>query len=135
MRIYEEARRLATKGVEEKKPKEVVVEKYINLDVSREKIQLKFMQEASLRSIFQALGKHAGVNILFDETFSDKPFSIDLSDMDFEQAVQSLCLASKNFYRIIDPKTLIVVPDQPLNCVRVIVVREPRISWALMFAR
>jgi general secretion pathway protein D len=83
--------------------------------VSQEKIQLKFMQEASLRSIFQALGKHAGVNILFDETFSDKPFSIDLSDMDFEQAVQSLCLASKNFYRIIDPKTLIVVPDQPMN--------------------
>jgi general secretion pathway protein D len=115
MKIYEEARRLATKGVEEEKPKEIVVEKHITLDVSREKIQLKFMQEASLRSIFQALGKHAGVNILFDETFSDKPFSIDLSDMDFEQAVQSLCLASKNFFRIIDPKTLIVVPDQPMN--------------------
>jgi general secretion pathway protein D len=115
MRIYEEARRLATKGVEEKQSKEIIVEKYINLDVSREKIQLKFMQEASLRSIFQALGKHAGVNILFDETFSDKPFSIDLTDMDFEQAVQALCLASKNFYRIIDPKTLIVVPDQPMN--------------------
>jgi len=115
MKIYEEARRFALKGAEEEKPKEIIVEKYISLDVSKEKIQLKFMQEASLRSIFQALGKHTGVNILFDETFSDKPFSIDLSDMDFEQAVRSLCLASKNFFRIIDPKTLIVVPDQPMN--------------------
>lgn len=115
LKIYEEAKRVALKGAEEKKPKEIIVEKYISLDVSKEKIQLKFMQEASLRSIFQALGKHTGVNILFDETFSDKPFSIDLSDMDFEQAVQSLCLASKNFFRIIDPKTLIVVPDQPMN--------------------
>ncbi len=115
MKIYEEARRFALKGAREEKPKEIIVEKHMNLDVSKEKIQLKFMQEASLRSIFQALGKHAGVNILFDETFSDKPFSIDLSDMDFEQAVQALCLASKNFYTIIDPRTLIVVPDQPMN--------------------
>ncbi len=115
MKIYEEAKRFALKGPEEKKPKEIIVEKHIILDVSEEKIQLKFMQEASLRSIFQALGKHAGVNILFDETFSDKPFSIDLTDMNFEQAVHSLCMASKNFYRIIDPKTLIVVPDQPMN--------------------
>jgi general secretion pathway protein D len=115
MKIYEEAKRFALKGDEEEKPKEIIVEKHITLDVSEEKIQLKFMQEASLRSIFQALGKHAGVNILFDETFSDKPFSIDLTDMDFEQAVHSLCMASKNFYRIIDPKTLIVVPDQPMN--------------------
>lgn len=115
MKIYEEAKRFALKGPEEERPKEIIVEKYINLDVSEEKIQLRFMQEASLRSIFQALGKHAGVNILFDETFSDKPFSIDLTDMNFEQAVHSLCMASKNFYRIIDPKTLIVVPDQPMN--------------------
>ncbi|MGD9345955.1 MAG: cohesin domain-containing protein [Candidatus Aminicenantes bacterium] len=115
LQIYEEAKRYALKGDEEEKPKDIIVEKHMSLDVSKEKIQLKFMQEASLRSIFQALGKHAGVNILFDETFSDKPFSIDLSDMDFEQAVQALCLASKNFYRIIDPKTLIVVPDQPMN--------------------
>jgi len=115
MKIYEEAKRFALKGTVEERPKEIKIEKPITLDVSTEKIQLKFLQEASLRSIFQALGKHAGVNILFDETFSDKPFAIDLSDMDFEQAVQALCLASKNFYRIIDRKTLIIVPDQPMN--------------------
>ncbi|MFC2163399.1 secretin N-terminal domain-containing protein [Acidobacteriota bacterium] len=114
-RIYEEARRFAGEEVKEEKPKEIKIKRPFKLDVSEDRIQLKFQQQASLRSIFQALGKYAGVNILFDETFSDKPFSIDLTDMGFEQAVQSLCLASKNFYRIIDTKTLIIVPDQPMN--------------------
>jgi len=114
-RIYDEARRLVGEEVIEDKPKEIKIEPLFKLDVKDERIQLKFQQQASLRSIFQALGKYAGVNILFDETFSDKPFAIDLTDMKFEQAIQSLCLASKNFYRIIDAKTLIIVPDQPMN--------------------
>jgi len=114
-RIYDEARRLVGEEVKEEKPREIKIEPPFKLDVKDERIQLKFQQQASLRSIFQALGKYAGVNILFDETFSDKPFAIDLTDMKFEQAVQSLCLASKNFYRIIDTKTLIIVPDQPMN--------------------
>jgi len=114
-RIYDEARRLVGEEVKEEKPREIKIEPPFKLDVKDERIQLKFQQQASLRSIFQALGKYAGVNILFDETFSDKPFAIDLTDMKFEQAIQSLCLASKNFYRIIDAKTLIIVPDQPMN--------------------
>ena len=114
-RIYEEAKRLAGEEVIKEEPKEIKIERPFKLDVSKESIQLKFQQQASLRSIFQALGKYAGVNILFDETFSDKPFSIDLIDTGFEQAVQSLCLASKNFFRIINAKTLIIVPDQPMN--------------------
>ncbi|MBN1225105.1 MAG: hypothetical protein JXB23_17785 [Candidatus Aminicenantes bacterium] len=114
-KIYEEARRLAGKEIIEEKPDEIRIEPPVKLDVKEEKIQLKFMQQASIRSIFQTLGKHAGVNIIFDETFSDKPFSIDLSDRTFEQAIEALCLATKNFYRIIDPTTLIIIPDQPMN--------------------
>ncbi|MFQ5721842.1 MAG: secretin N-terminal domain-containing protein, partial [Candidatus Aminicenantales bacterium] len=70
---------------------------------------------ASLRSVFQALAKSAEINIIFDEQFRDIPFTIDLVDMTFEQALNSLCLASKNFYRIIDEKTVIVAPDQPVK--------------------
>jgi general secretion pathway protein D len=73
------------------------------------------MREVSLRSIFQALGKYAQINILYDEQFRDIPFTIDLSDMTFKQALNILCLASKNFYRIIDERTVIVVPDQPVK--------------------
>ncbi|HEX2695472.1 MAG TPA: secretin N-terminal domain-containing protein, partial [Acidobacteriota bacterium] len=90
------------------------VEAPIKLKVSAEKVRLKFT-DAALRSIFQALGKHAGVNFLYDEQFRDVPLTIDLTDRTFEQAMGFLCLASKNFPRIIDERTVIIVPDQPMK--------------------
>jgi general secretion pathway protein D len=86
----------------------------VKLKVPKEKIELKFT-EASLRSIFQTLAKHAQVNIIFDELFKDIPLTIDIAGREFEAAVGFLCLASKNFYRVIDEKTLIIVPDQPVK--------------------
>lgn len=114
-RIAEEARMLNEKRAEEEKPKEVKIEPPVKLQVSMEKMDLKFPVEASLRSIFLAIGKHTGVNILFDEQFRDIPFAMDLFGMSFEQAVSTLCLASKNFFRIINEKTIIIVPDQPVK--------------------
>jgi general secretion pathway protein D len=110
--IAEEAKSLIEEKVKEEEPKETRIEPPVKLKVDKEKIHLKFV-DANLRSIFQALGKHAGVNVLFDEQFRDITFSIDLVDMVFEQALNSLCLASKNFYRIIDERTIIVAPDLP----------------------
>ena len=90
------------------------IEAPFKLKVTVEKVQLKFT-EAQLRSIFQALGKYAGINFVFDEQFRDVSLSIDLTDRTFEQAMSFLCLASKNFYRPIDEKTVIIVPDQPMK--------------------
>jgi len=112
--IAEEMRRVIQGPPKTEEPKKEKLEYPVKLKVGKEKIELKFT-EASLRSIFQALGKHAQVNIIFDELFKDMPLSIDLSGKEFEEAVSYLCLASKNFYRIIDEKTLIIVPDQPVK--------------------
>jgi len=87
----------------------------LELDVSDEKIKLKFIEEAELRSIFMALGKHAGVNILFDSQFRDMTLSIELEDMNFLEALNTLCLLSQNFFRIIDEKSVLIVPDTPQN--------------------
>ncbi|MBA7608201.1 Type 3 secretion system secretin [subsurface metagenome] len=111
--VVKEARRLAEGEVKQEKPEEIRIEYPVKLRVGDEKIVLRFPVEVNLRSIFQALGKHARINIIFDEQFRDIPFSIDLVDMNLEQALNSLCLASKNFYRIIDERTLIVAPDLP----------------------
>jgi general secretion pathway protein D len=112
--IYEEMRRLTQEAPPVEGPVEETIEYPVKLKVDGEKIELKFT-EASLRSIFQALGKHAGVNIIFDELFKDMPMTIDIAGKRFEEAIAYLCLASKNFYRVIDEKTLIVVPDQPVK--------------------
>ncbi len=111
--IKDEIDALTGEKAKEEKPKEIKIEPPVKLRVDKGKISLKFPVEAPLRSIFQALGKHARVNIIFDEQFRDIPFTIELDDMNFEQALNLLCLASKNFHSIIDEKTIVIAPDMP----------------------
>lgn len=70
-------------------------------------------REASLRDVLTALGKMAGVNVLFDSDFQDRPISIELKETVFEQALSSICSATKNFYRVQSDKILLIIPDTP----------------------
>ena len=83
----------------------------VRLKGSGEPLNLSFRNEVSVRSIFQTLGRVAGVNFLYDETFRDANLAIDLTGKDLQQAISFLCVASKNFSRIIDERTVIIVPD------------------------
>jgi len=83
----------------------------VRLKGSGEALNLSFRTEVSLRSIFQTLGRVANVNFLYDDTFRDTNLAIDLTGKDLQQAVNFLCVASKNFSRTIDERTVIIVPD------------------------
>jgi type II secretory pathway component GspD/PulD (secretin) len=111
-RIIDEARTLAGEKPRVEEPVVSRIEPLIKLQVSQDPIDLKFT-ETSLRSIFLALGKYAGVNIIFDELFKDTPFAIDLEGMNFEEAVSVLCMATKSFYRPINKRAVIIIPDRP----------------------
>lgn len=111
--VADEAKIFSVGPLEEEKPEEIHIEPPVKLKVGSESIELRFRQQASLRSIFQALGKSAGINIIFDEQFRDITYSIDLTDRTFEEAVRILCLATKNFFSIIDEQTIMIVPDLP----------------------
>lgn len=76
------------------------------------KVSLSFTN-TSLKTIFKALGKYAGVNFVFDEAFVDKPFSIFVEDMDFEKVLHLLCASTQNFYHQIDENNYLIVPDLP----------------------
>jgi general secretion pathway protein D len=112
--ILDEMRRLTPQApsVEEAKP--FKLKPPVKLKIARDNIELKFT-DASVRSIFQALGKHAEISIIYDELFKDMNLTIEIRGREFEDAVAYLCLASKNFYRIIDEKTIVIVPDQPVK--------------------
>ena len=58
------------------------IEPPVKLKVAKDKIELKFT-DASLRSIFQTLAKHAQVNIIFDELFKDLTLTIDIAGTGF----------------------------------------------------
>ncbi len=115
--ILNEAHRLIKQQEqpEEALPVEMLYEPPVKLAVSDLPITLRFPRDVSLKSIFQALAKYSEVNIIFDDGFRDKPFSIDLTDMSFEQALDRLCMASKHFFRVVDSRTVLVLVDQPQN--------------------
>jgi general secretion pathway protein D len=115
MMIVHEAQRAASGAGPEAAKKPSKIEFPIKLKAKDEPLQLRFPTETSLRSIFQALGRSGGVNIVFDENFRDVPFTTDAANQTFEQALKAICVATKNFFRIIDEKTVLVVPDQPLK--------------------
>ncbi len=82
---------------------------------SDQPIDLYFPRPTSLKKIYYALGKASGINILFDESFQDRQLSIDLRGMSFYDAMKALMIASGNFYKIIDEKTVIILRDTKQN--------------------
>jgi general secretion pathway protein D len=97
----------------------------IKLKVREGVLDLRLSSETSLRAVFQSLARAGGINIVFDDTFRDTPFQTDFTNVTFEQALSTICRATKNFSRIIDERTVIIVPDQPakrlqyeVSCIR-----------------
>jgi len=98
----------------ETKPRASVYEPPVKLKVPTTPVRLKFA-EASLKSIFLTMGKSHGVNFIYDEQFRDRPLTVDIADRTFEQTLGFLCLTSQSFFRVVDEKTVLIVPDQPMK--------------------
>jgi general secretion pathway protein D len=74
-------------------------------------ILLRFA-EVEVGKIFEAIGKAAGINFIFDDkTDLEKPMTIDIGSVTLEQALDILMLQTKNFYKVIDEYTLLVAPE------------------------
>jgi general secretion pathway protein D len=70
-------------------------------------------RNASLREVYQALGKSAGVNFVFDPQYQDQVVTLDLADVPFEQALTALGTTGRTFHRVLDSHVVTVVPDTP----------------------
>lgn len=74
-------------------------------------IVLKFTG-APIKTVLDALSKASGVNFLYDEKVdSAKKITVDFSNITLESALDFIMMQSKHFYKVLDPHTLIVVPD------------------------
>lgn len=68
--------------------------------------------DQSLEKVFTALGKAAGVNVLFDEGYRDKPkVTVNLMGVSFEEALEQLTFSNRLFYKVLDRNTIIIVPE------------------------
>jgi general secretion pathway protein D len=79
---------------------------------SRDPIKVTF-NNASLRDILRTIGDMTGINVTFDQQFADRAYTVTLEGVTLEQALQQIMTANQKFYKITDPRTIIVVDDNP----------------------
>ncbi|HXX22820.1 MAG TPA: secretin N-terminal domain-containing protein [Terriglobia bacterium] len=95
---------------------EVVNEPEIKLKPFPKEHLAHFRISADSRKVFDALGKLAQLNVAFTSNFRPTPqFSVDLSDVTIEEALNIVALQTHSFWRPITPNTILVVPDDPTN--------------------
>jgi general secretion pathway protein D len=68
---------------------------------------------ASSRMVFMALGRLAGVSLVFDPAFRDAPISLDLRNLSLEEALESVTASTRTFYRVTARQTITIIPDTP----------------------
>jgi general secretion pathway protein D len=75
-----------------------------------------FRITADSRKVFEALAKLADLNVAFTSSFRPVPqFSVDLSNVTIEEALNIVALQTHSFWRPVTPNTILVVPDTPTD--------------------
>jgi general secretion pathway protein D len=70
-------------------------------------------RDANSREVFLAIAKLGGISLGFDATFRDTPVTVDLRNASLESALGSVADATRTFFRITAPRTVLVIPDTP----------------------
>ena len=70
-------------------------------------------REAGSRDVFLSIAKLAGISLGFDTAFRDAPVTVDLRNASLESALSSVANATRTFFRVTAPRTVLVIPDTP----------------------
>jgi general secretion pathway protein D len=68
---------------------------------------------ASSRMVFMAVGRFAGLSVVFDPAFRDAPMTVVLRNNSLEDALTSLTASTHTFYRVTAARTITLIPDTP----------------------
>src|ERR1700685_1529600 len=79
--------------------------------LSREPINLKMTNDA--RVVYETIAKLAGLSVVFDPELTAKRITIELPNVTLEQALDTVSLASKTFWKPVTPSVILWAPDQP----------------------
>jgi general secretion pathway protein D len=78
--------------------------------ISRAPINMRATNDA--KAIFDAIGKLAGLTVIFDPDFTSRRISVELTNVTLEQALDVVALQSKTFWRPVTTNIIFVAPDQ-----------------------
>jgi len=77
--------------------------------ISNEPLTLHMTEDA--KTVYQAVGKAAGVNVLFDPDFNSKRVQVDLNNMTLLDALRVVGTMSNTFWRPVTPNTIFVAAN------------------------
>ena len=77
--------------------------------VSNEPLSLHMTEDAKV--IYQAIGKAAGINVLFDPDYNSKRIQVDLNNVSLLDALRIVGQISNTFWRPVTPNTIFVAQD------------------------
>jgi general secretion pathway protein D len=73
---------------------------------------LKFsFNNSGLRDILNFIGTSAGINIQYDASYRDVPYTVTLDGVPLEEALQQILSVNGFFYKVLNPRTILVAPD------------------------
>ncbi len=70
-------------------------------------------REAGSRDVFLTIAKYGNISLAFDPTFRETPISVDLRNASLDGALGQVADATRNFFHVTGPNTVIVVPNTP----------------------
>ncbi len=79
--------------------------------LSRAPINMKATNDS--KAVFEAIGKLAGLTVIFDPDFTSRRISVELTNVTLEQALNISAMQSKAFWRAVTSNIIFVAPDQP----------------------
>lgn len=79
--------------------------------ISNTPITLRMTEDS--KNAYIAIGKIAGLNVLFDPDYTSRRITIELNGVSLYQALEIIALQSKTFYRPVTPNTIFVASDTP----------------------
>jgi len=79
---------------------------------SREPLNLRF-NNTSIRDILNFIGNSSGINVTYDRDFQDRSYTVQLDGVSLEQALNQILSANQLFYKVINERTIHVIPDTP----------------------
>src|SRR3954470_5663487 len=70
-------------------------------------------RDANSRDVFTSIARFAGISVVFDTQFRNDPVSVDLRNASLEDALSTVTAATRTFFRVTAPQTVVIVPDTP----------------------
>ena len=69
--------------------------------------------QANLRDVINTLAEAAGIQVQYERDYQDRTVSLTLDRMTLGEALQQVLTNSGNFYKVVNQRTILVIPDNP----------------------